>query len=877
MGCFYGSSPTVINCTFQNNIARGGNGGDGGNGNGAPPGPWGPGGPGGGWYYGQNSRWYNWDWPFGPYDLYTEYTGRGGAVYVGSGCSPEFIDCTFTNNRSFGGTNGICGIDGAPVNGRYEPSIHWKIDNFGGAVYASGGSTVKFAGCAFNDNLADTNNLPDSSDLFVSYGGAVAFGDGADLTFEDCTFNDNVATIGGGMYWSRSDPLIEDCNFVGNSAFHGGGVLFVGGTVNITRSNFGENEATAMAGQGGGICCLDANAGIVDCNIANNDANGSGGGIYISSKNVNGQEVSGENTVLVKNCLITGNFASRDGGGISANWHSDPNIVNCTIADNVVTGIGFEAGYGGGLCCSYGNYTNIINSIIWGNSGQRGPQLAIGTGYEYDLRPSTADVSYSDVQGGQSYVFIDEDCTLNWGAGNIHINPLFVTGPLGGYYLSQIAAGQPLDSNCVDTGSDSAENLGMNSYTTRTDEKPDRETVDMGYHHPFTPEAQPCRFCELVRDGTINFKDFAVFALNWLSEDCNPANEWCQHADVTFDTYVNFEDVELFAECWLVEDTYPPTPNPSEWKIEPYSSSLPAHPNSISMVARTASDAWDFWVGNVQYYFECVSSDSNSGWQNDPNYIDPNLVFGNEYGYRVRARDASTQIPDDGTGKPGNKTGWSPIRYAVVGEVPPPPEDHNPPEPVTWATVPYATSSTSIAMVATTVTDDTAGVEYYFEDVNSDVNSGWQSSPTWVDTTCAPQTTYTYRVKARDTSTWHNETGWSELRSATTPAEEEPPPPPNQAPGPVAWEVTPFETGSGMNAYANMTAAEATDPEGNIPVEYYFVCVSIPSYNSGWTTNRVWNNYPIGRAGQGLKFHFRVHDSLGNTSSWSTSLSCYPP
>jgi hypothetical protein len=131
---------------------------------------------------------------------------------------------------------------------------------------------------------------------------------------------------------------------------------------------------------------------------------------------------------------------------------------------------------------------------------------------------------------------------------------------------------------------------------------------------------------------------------------------------------------------------------------------------------------------------------------------------------------------------------------------------------------------------------------------------------------------------ARDTSPWYNQTGWSTVVEANTPAEEEPPPPPDtNPPTPVAWEVPPYETGSGLDAYANMTAAEAIDPEGNGPVQYYFECVSIPSINSGWTTERVWNNVYIGRAGQFLYFHFRVRDNLGNTSSWSTSLPCYPP
>jgi hypothetical protein len=194
---------------------------------------------------------------------------------------------------------------------------------------------------------------------------------------------------------------------------------------------------------------------------------------------------------------------------------------------------------------------------------------------------------------------------------------------------------------------------------------------------------------------------------------------------------------------------------------------------------------------------------------------------------------------------------------------------------MTWLTPPYATSPTSIAMVATTATDDTAGVEYYFEDFDDPgINSGWQGSPAWQDTTCEPLTTYSYRVMARDTSSWYNQTGWSDPCSATTPEEGEPPD--TNPPAPVAWEVAPYETGSGFDAYANMTAVEAIDAEGN-GVLYYFECVKIPSINSGWMTERVWNDVYIGRVNQGLKFHFRVRDNLGNTSGWSTSLPCYPP
>lgn len=112
------------------------------------------------------------------------------------------------------------------------------------------------------------------------------------------------------------------------------------------------------------------------------------------------------------------------------------------------------------------------------------------------------------------------------------------------------------------------------------------------------------------------------------------------------------------------------------------------------------------------------------------------------------------------------------------------------PDPVTWASVPVALdSSNSIEMTAGFETDSYGvGVEYYFENVSdSDHDSGWLSSPVhdpydvngwqdgpvlkcfyYLDTGLDPDTTYTYRVKARDKSANRNETGWSSSQSATT-------------------------------------------------------------------------------------------------------------
>ncbi|HUU17597.1 MAG TPA: hypothetical protein VMW72_10645 [Sedimentisphaerales bacterium] len=90
------------------------------------------------------------------------------------------------------------------------------------------------------------------------------------------------------------------------------------------------------------------------------------------------------------------------------------------------------------------------------------------------------------------------------------------------------------------------------------------------------------------------------------------------------------------------------------------------------------------------------------------------------------------------------------------------------PDPMTWKTVPYANSSTSIAMVATAASDS-SGVEYYFAcTAGSGHDSGWQDSPTYEDTGLQPETQYTYQVKVRDKSTNQNETAFSTAESATT-------------------------------------------------------------------------------------------------------------
>ncbi|MFA5292841.1 MAG: pectinesterase family protein [Phycisphaerae bacterium] len=112
----------------------------------------------------------------------------------------------------------------------------------------------------------------------------------------------------------------------------------------------------------------------------------------------------------------------------------------------------------------------------------------------------------------------------------------------------------------------------------------------------------------------------------------------------------------------------------------------------------------------------------------------------------------------------GTTTGtlWSFTSSDEYDSVPPSPS------PMTWSVSPYPVSISVIAMTATTATDN-SGVEYYFANVTDpNHDSGWQDSPTYIDNSLVNNTTYTYKVKARDKSINQNVTADSNEESATT-------------------------------------------------------------------------------------------------------------
>ncbi|MHC4619628.1 MAG: Calx-beta domain-containing protein, partial [Planctomycetota bacterium] len=199
-------------------------------------------------------------------------------------------------------------------------------------------------------------------------------------------------------------------------------------------------------------------------------------------------------------------------------------------------------------------------------------------------------------------------------------------------------------------------------------------------------------------------------------------------------------------------ETDPPTPDPATFASPPAAVSQ----TEITMTATTGSDA----SPPVEYYFDEISGNpggSDSTWTTNPVYNDTGLDPGTQYTYTVQMQDS---LGNTGTAS-------APASATTLADTTPPS-----PDPMTWATPPYSTGTSSIAMVATTATD-TSGVEYYFQCTSGGGNdSGWQDNTNYTDTGLSAGTQYCYAVQARDKSVNQNTTGWSTPAACATTDEQ---------------------------------------------------------------------------------------------------------
>lgn len=408
--------------------------------------------------------------------------GKGGAIYCSSS-SPIIEKCIITYNKAFGG-DGMIGLE--------DPAS----PGFGGGIYCTANSNPVIVNCQISNNIAKGGNGPESGVEESApngpgangYGGGVYYDLGSNPYIQNCMVNDNNSCggIGGGCRFAGNPFNGEN----GGSAYGAGICKGVNGTGTIHNSLLKNNKA--IGGNGG-----NTNQGYT-CAPPGNGGNAYGGGINCDPNN----------EIIIENCTITGNASVFGNAGVVQLYSGSYCSYPPPVAKNGIK-------YGAGLYIKNNSIATIRNSIVWQNDAN-------------EIDGVAANVTYSDVEGGYS------------GTGNINSDPLFATGPLGGYYLKQIASGHISDSPCVNAGSDLSSVLLMDMYTTRIDQYCDEGIVDMGYHYLLGN-----RSADIDKNFLVDFIDFSVLANNWN------LNEPSENADLTRDLKVDFHDLLVFAESWL--------------------------------------------------------------------------------------------------------------------------------------------------------------------------------------------------------------------------------------------------------------------------------------------------------------------------------------
>jgi len=234
------------------------------------------------------------------------------------------------------------------------------------------------------------------------------------VTVHDCVIADNIIDAwsgdaqGGGIYSYKSDIMVERCEITNNRC-EGGSIASV---------------------EGGGIYCEERTAIISECLISDNSAE-KGGGIFVDGNDYTciascdirdnwttryyggGMRLGYSSDVLITDCLVSGNYAVTQGGGLIVYYLGQLEIKGCTFIMNVA------GEYGGGIRSENPDYGNCENIIVRNNI----PDQIVGA----------PDIAWSNIENG-------------WpGEGNIDEDPLFVAPEYGDYRLLW---GSP----CIDSG-----------------------------------------------------------------------------------------------------------------------------------------------------------------------------------------------------------------------------------------------------------------------------------------------------------------------------------------------------------------------------------------------------------------------------------------
>ncbi len=242
--------------------------------------------------------------------------------------------------------------------------------------------------------LSDNNTGMSPATNAPGNGGGLHITGSGDALVTNCIIKRNRAALEGGGLWNGTGTMmvssctIENNSAAGDAANEGGGGLFnAGGTLIVEGSTISTNTVTGTAASGGGILndmgTLTVNNTLINGNVSVRAGGGiednSMAGTVLTLNNVQllnnntasapgnggGLHITGPGNSMITECLVTGNLAAAEGGGL---WNGTGimEVSNSIINNNNVVGNGANQG-GGGLFNAGGTLV-VMDCTVSGNT-----------------------------------------------------------------------------------------------------------------------------------------------------------------------------------------------------------------------------------------------------------------------------------------------------------------------------------------------------------------------------------------------------------------------------------------------------------------------------------------------------------------------------
>lgn len=395
------------------------------------------------------------------------------------------------------------------------------------------------------------------------------------------------------------DSVLDGFTITNGQASHGGGIFCYYSSPTLTCNVIRDNIAAGVYAYGGGIYCYHW----CDPVITNN--------------------------------IISGNTARR-GGGILFYHYCTPILTNNTITENYAWGTWSSDGGGGIHSSAYCGLT-VTNSIFWGNT-------AVASGNELFCGPYYCNISYSDVEGGQSSVI----GYLNWGDGMIDADPIFVDPGANDYRLDS-------SSPCADMGDNNAPNLP--DFDFEGDPRIGNGIVDIGADELSGPPPNAAPIADAGVDQTVHQGETVVLDGSGSTDpDGNYPLEYSWQIlsmpqgssailsgpdtvapSFTADKLGDY-DIQLVVTDSLGEDSVPDTVVVSTFNTAPVADAGPDQAIIVlgTTVQLDGSQSWDDDGDDLSYSWEIVQKPGGSSAElSDSTSVDPTFVADVQGEYKI--------------------------------------------------------------------------------------------------------------------------------------------------------------------------------------------------------------------------------------------------